>query len=346
MRRGSVEYAGERFARLIEAASRDLPNPVFVQDLRSRLAETFQAQSTGAQLRASGPNGRSASAVGASKQSRVFGQGRTRRSFASFGAVLLTITIVTGLVFTAASRKSESERAASSAATVGYPESEGTALDAPGGGYQETQFASMVFNPLLFGVDLTDGDAATLDSLTIEPGAATRLDESVYGTAGIAVAFVLQGALVVTFESDVFVNRRGPADVSVPLNLIEAGEPVELVTGDAVAYEIGHGVTIRNPFSTLQAQLLRVVVSDDAIPVVQPADADVVAVTRQDQQETELRLSTFNAGVSVHLDSYWNLALDLPPVEAGRIALHASATTDSATKDTRGWVISISEPNG
>ena len=264
------------------------------------------------------------------------------------GSILILLTIIAGLLFTAAGRDAAPQRPPSSSFTaVDQQELDGDeqGLNAPGGGYEETPFSFIVMRPPIFDQELLDGHIATLESWEITPAVDTRIDTSSYQSSGIAVMFIVQGGLIASFTDQVMIVRRVPLNSYPGTEIVEPGAPVELVTGDAVAYEIGQTIVVRNPFSSLATQIQQVIFSHDSLPVDAPEIDGVATVSRENEQKMPRLLSTMIGGIYVGLSTYRNIPGTDVNADPER-TLFAPEPLNEPEGLQHGFVINIGEPTG
>ncbi|MGH2551209.1 MAG: hypothetical protein ACRDHN_17625, partial [Thermomicrobiales bacterium] len=119
-----------------------------------------------------------------------------------------------------------------------------------------------------------------LQGWSVKAGATQAGAEAPTDSKGTVVDFVINGAYVATFTEQVMVSPQSATNEGI--RYIDAGKPVELVRGDAVSYQLGSLVEIRNPLSVERLEFKRGLVYGGDISSMSSTDDGVTTAIEGD----------------------------------------------------------------
>ncbi len=150
------------------------------------------------------------------------------------------------------------------------------------------QQANLIANSFVFypNIDATALDVrqVQLQGWALEPGTIVSGVDAADSTAkGAVVDFVISGAYEATFDAPVVVFRSA-ITIRPNIEYHDAGDVIELGSGDAVSYQLGKLVELRNPLGTLRVEFKRAVIYEGDITAFSAVPAG--ATTRMEGETT------------------------------------------------------------
>jgi len=162
--------------------------------------------------------------------------------------------------------------------------------------------------------------------------------------SGMVVDFVINGMYVATFDVPVVVIPGGITNDAI--QYLDAGDLVELSRGDAVSYELGGLIEIRNPLSVQRLEFKRGVIYDGDIS---PFSATTDGVTNRVEGNTILPAATGSKPRQMTLWlGYVQIlpGIPFPPESMGALATVGPVDPQRGPAGTEGFVLLITPTRG